>query len=167
MPELTTTFQRANVTSSDSNDLTERQQRVYEVIREKINTRGYGPTVREIGEILNISSPNGVMCHLRALERKGKISRAANKSRAIELTEKSHRLGGNVMLPVHGSTSATKCTFVSEETETLNVGDLFAGTDRFALRVKRRCSQGRSNCERGFRGCAKAINREEWSAYRC
>ncbi len=79
------------MSTTDSNELTERQQRVYEVIREKINSRGYGPTVREIGEILNISSPNGVMCHLRALERKGKISRAANKSRAIELTEKSHR----------------------------------------------------------------------------
>ena len=66
--------------------LTARQQQVYDYIREKISTRGYGPTVREIGEFIGIKSPNGVMCHLRALERKGMISRIANKSRAIELT---------------------------------------------------------------------------------
>ncbi len=53
--------------------LTDRQQAVYEFIREKILKRGYGPTVREIGEQMEIRSPNGVMCHLRALERKGMI----------------------------------------------------------------------------------------------
>ena len=50
--------------------LTERQQHVYDFIRDKIVNRGYGPTVREIGENFEISSPNGVMCHLKALEKK-------------------------------------------------------------------------------------------------
>ncbi len=68
--------------------LTARQQQVYDFIHSKISTRGYGPTVREIGEFLGIRSPNGVMCHLRALERKGMILRVANKSRAIELTNR-------------------------------------------------------------------------------
>ena len=68
--------------------LTARQQQVYDFIQERIATRGYGPTVREIGEFLGIKSPNGVMCHLRALERKGMISRLANKSRAIEITRR-------------------------------------------------------------------------------
>lgn len=68
-------------------DLTSRQQEVLDFIREKIVTRGYGPTVREIAETFNIRSPNGVMCHMRALERKGFIHRTANKSRAIELSE--------------------------------------------------------------------------------
>ena len=49
------------------------------------------PTVREIGEQFGIKSPNGVMCHLRALERKGLIRRSPNKSRAIELTESIDR----------------------------------------------------------------------------
>lgn len=70
--------------------LTARQQRVYDYIHERISNRGYGPTVREIGEFLGIKSPNGVICHLRALERKGMISRAANKSRAIELKNRSN-----------------------------------------------------------------------------
>ena len=68
--------------------LTNRQKDVYEFIRDKITNRGYGPTVREIGERFDISSPNGVMCHLKALEKKGLITRSPNKSRAIELTRR-------------------------------------------------------------------------------
>ena len=69
--------------------LTKRQLAVYEFIRDKIRNRGYGPTVREIGEQFHISSPNGVMCHLKALEKKGLIYRSPNKSRAIELLKES------------------------------------------------------------------------------
>jgi repressor LexA len=66
--------------------LTSRQQKVYELIREKIRGRGYGPTVREIAEHFGIRSPNGVVCHLKALEKKGFIVREANMSRAIRLS---------------------------------------------------------------------------------
>src|SRR5688572_17076467 len=45
--------------------LTSRQREVFEFIRDKIDNRGYGPTVREIGEFFGIASPNGVMCHLK------------------------------------------------------------------------------------------------------
>jgi len=65
--------------------LTQRQQKVYAFIREKIRNRGYGPTVREIGEHFGIRSPNGVMCHLKALQKKGLIQREPNRSRAIQL----------------------------------------------------------------------------------
>ena len=71
--------------------LTKRQASVYDFIRDKIVNRGYGPTVREIGERFDISSPNGVMCHLKALEKKGLIRRVPNKSRAIELTREAVR----------------------------------------------------------------------------
>ena len=70
-------------------DLTERQREVYRFLRDLIRRRGYGPTVREIGDAFGIANPNGVMCHLRALERKGMIRRSPNKSRAIELTSES------------------------------------------------------------------------------
>ena len=78
---------------------TERQMEIYEFIRDKIHSRGYGPTVREIGLGFKIRSPNGVVCHLKALERKGLISRGKNMSRAIELlAEPAHRRG----LPMAG-----------------------------------------------------------------
>ena len=60
---------------TDFSQLTQRQKEIYEFIRDKIEGRGYGPTVREIGDGFGIESPNGVMCHLKALEKKGLITR--------------------------------------------------------------------------------------------
>jgi repressor LexA len=78
--------------------MTERQQKVYGFIRDKIRNRGYGPTVREIGEHFGIKSPNGVMCHLKALEKKGLITRERNMSRAIQLAAEPRglRLAGRI-----------------------------------------------------------------------
>ncbi len=61
-------------------------------IREKIESRGYGPTVREIGEGFKIMSPNGVMCHLNALVKKGLILREGRSARALLLVD--HRRPG-------------------------------------------------------------------------
>src|SRR5437879_12688634 len=71
----------------DFSSLTERQREIYDFIRGKIENRGYGPTVREIGLHFGIKSPNGVMCHLKALQKKGLIHREPNMSRAIQLLE--------------------------------------------------------------------------------
>ncbi|HID24605.1 MAG TPA: repressor LexA [Planctomycetaceae bacterium] len=67
--------------------LTPRQREIYEFLKDKILNRGYGPTVREIGARFGIRSPNGVMCHLKALEKKGLIIRESHMSRAIQLVE--------------------------------------------------------------------------------
>ena len=69
--------------SSLTDQLTSRQANIFEFIKDRIQGRGYGPTVREIGEHFQISSPNGVMCHLRALERKGLLKRVRKHDRAI------------------------------------------------------------------------------------
>ncbi len=63
--------------------LTERQQQVLHYIRQSINERGYPPTLREIGAHMGIRSTNGVNDHLRALERKGYLTREDMKSRAL------------------------------------------------------------------------------------
>ena len=72
---------------ADLDALTPRQREIYNFIRGKIQGRGYGPTVREIGVHFQIKSPNGVMCHLKALQKKGLIHREPNMSRAIQLLE--------------------------------------------------------------------------------
>ena len=82
---------------------TERQMEIYAFIRDKIHSRGYGPTVREIGHAFKIRSPNGVVCHLKALERKGLITRGKNMSRAIELVNEPAHLRG---LPMAGWVAA-------------------------------------------------------------
>ena len=51
----------------------------------KDNSRLYSPTVREIAAAFSIRSPNGVVCHLKALERKGLIKRTPRSSRGIEV----------------------------------------------------------------------------------
>lgn len=120
--------------STNRKSLTDRQRIVYDFVRDKILHRGYGPTVREIGEHMNIKSPNGVMCHLRALERKGMILRSANKSRAIELTEPLRR-AESTGLPMAGRVAAGRCTLGFEQSESIDFGQLFHRHDRFVLEV--------------------------------
>ena len=67
-------------------DLTDRQSEIYGFIRHRIQT-GNAPTVREIGQRFSIRGPNGVVCHLKALERKGYIFRDATVSRGIRLVD--------------------------------------------------------------------------------
>ncbi len=63
--------------------LTSRQDQVLQYIRQSIHDRGYPPTLREIGAHMGIKSTNGVNDHLRALERKGYLTREDMKSRAL------------------------------------------------------------------------------------
>lgn len=118
---------------SVSPPLTERQKAVYDLIRELIIRRGYGPTVREIGEHFAIRSPNGVMCHLKALERKGLLRRCPNKSRAIELTHAADRSG--TALQMAGRVAAGPTTLAFEQNERVDLGELFYREDRFLLQV--------------------------------
>jgi len=68
--------------------LTDRQQEIYDYICRRIAS-GLPPTVREIGEEFAIRSPNGVMCHIKALEKKGWIVRGRSLSRWIRLGPES------------------------------------------------------------------------------
>lgn len=113
--------------------LTKRQREVYEFIRDKIQNRGYGPTVREIGERFHISSPNGVMCHLKALEKKGLISREPNMSRAIQLSPDALEQKG---LPLAGRIAAGVMHEAVEQDERIDFGTMFSKKNLFVLEVK-------------------------------
>ncbi|MEM6366429.1 MAG: transcriptional repressor LexA [Planctomycetota bacterium] len=124
--------------------LTDRQRAVYDLIQQLIRSRGYGPTVREIGEQFGIKSPNGVMCHLRALEKKGLINRRANKSRAIELTgEHSHSVTG---LPWAGIVTETGREIDLASTDVVDLGKSLASESRLVIQVS-----GDSLIRRGIR----------------
>jgi repressor LexA len=117
----------------DFSTLTDRQREIYDFIRDKIETRGYGPTVREIGEAFEIKSPNGVMCHLKALEKKGLIIRKGFSARAIQLVD--HRPPA-AELPLMGLVAAGQPLAAVQQDERLNFNDLFGGRNHFALKVK-------------------------------
>lgn len=72
--------------------LSKRQQQVYDFIEAYIKEKGFGPTVREIGDALQLSSPSTVHVHLKTLEEKGYITRDQLKSRSIALTHESDSL---------------------------------------------------------------------------
>lgn len=105
--------------------LTSRQKEVYDFISEKIHGRGYGPTVREIGDNFEIRSPNGVVCHLKALEKKGLIAREANRSRAIQLLVDPTQNG----FPLVGRIAAGVLHEAVEQEERINFAELFDATD--------------------------------------
>jgi repressor LexA len=116
----------------DFSQLTERQKEIYHFIRQKIESRGYGPTVREIGEAFKIKSPNGVMCHLKALEKKGLITREEHSARAIQLVDHRPPAQG---LPFLGLVAAGAPIGAAEQNERLEIDALFGGPNRFVLKV--------------------------------
>ena len=115
-------------------NLTAKQQAVYEFIREKIRGRGYGPTVREIGLNFGILSPNGVVCHLKALEKKGLITREPNMSRAIQLAMEPVE---DRSLPLVGLIAAGVLHEAVEQTDRVDFTEMFDANNKnlFVLKV--------------------------------
>ncbi len=113
--------------------LTQRQKEIYDFLRDKIVNRGYGPTVREIGLQFGIRSPNGVMCHLKALEKKGLISRESHMSRAIQLSNPPQPKSS---LPLAGVIAAGHPLLALQQEERIDFSGLFNSEDHVCLRVK-------------------------------
>ena len=63
--------------------LTDRQHQVLAAICDFKATIGYVPTVRELGQVLQVSSTCTVQRHLEALQRKGYLKRAPGKARSL------------------------------------------------------------------------------------
>ena len=68
-----------------SEDITARQRQILVVIEEHQRTRGFPPSVREIGEAVGLTSPSSVHAHLATLQRLGYLVRDPTKPRAIEV----------------------------------------------------------------------------------
>ncbi len=121
---------------ADLDSLTSRQREIYSFIRSKIQGRGYGPTVREIGQHFEIKSPNGVMCHLKALQKKGLISREPNMSRAIQLLQEPAAAprGGGVRL-LGRIAAGAPIEAIEQADEVVDFEDWEGHDDKFALRV--------------------------------
>ena len=113
--------------------ITARQREIFEYLREMIIARGYGPTVREIALRFGIQSPNGVTCHLKALEKKGLITREAYMSRAIQLTEVPQP---QAALPLFGQLIVGQSLELMPDPQTrLEFAGLFASANHCCLRV--------------------------------
>ncbi|MDR1392734.1 MAG: transcriptional repressor LexA [Bifidobacteriaceae bacterium] len=74
-------------TDGPEQDLTPRQREIYQVIVNSVKKRGYAPSMREIGRLVNLTSPSSVKHQLEALEVKGYLRRDRRLPRAIEVVE--------------------------------------------------------------------------------
>ena len=75
--------------------LTDKQKTILETIKKYIAKYGFPPTVREIGNELNLSSPATTHFHLSKLESKGYIKKNKSKNRTIELLVPNEYLDKN------------------------------------------------------------------------
>lgn len=68
-------------------EITQRQADMYMAINAYWGTHRRSPSVRDLGELMGIKSPNGVKCHLSALTKKGWIEGAGEQKTRGLLTE--------------------------------------------------------------------------------
>lgn len=88
-------------------DLSSRQRQILEFIRKEVATKGYPPSVREVGQAVGLSSSSTVHGHLNKLEERGYIRRDPTKPRAIELLDKAMPIRKDVAYaPVVGKVTA-------------------------------------------------------------
>lgn len=125
-------------------DLTDRQRQVLDFIKSEVRTKGFPPTVRDIGEAVGLSSSSTVHAHLSALESKGLIRRDPSKPRALEVLERSDNVvhlpvpRNSVELPVVGAVAAGVPILAAENVETTLTlpTELVRDDATFVLRVK-------------------------------
>ena len=118
------------------------QEKILSYIQSAIETQGYAPSVREIGEAVGLSSTSTVHGHLRRLEKKGLLHRDAMKPRAMglsrELASSVHDNDQIQSLPVIGCVAAGQPILAVQNIEDeLALPSAFLGEgSHFILRVR-------------------------------
>lgn len=125
--------------------LTARQKRILREIQRAVDKRGYPPSVREIGEVVGLTSPSSVNYQLRMLEQKGYLRRDPNRPRAIEVLapdepdtiEANDSYPAPAYVPVLGRIAAGGPILADERVETVFPlpTELVGDGDLFLLKV--------------------------------
>ncbi|GEQ05027.1 transcriptional repressor LexA [Staphylococcus gallinarum] len=124
-------------------ELTKRQNEIFEYIKQTVQSKGYPPSVREIGEAVGLASSSTVHGHLSRLEEKGYIKRDPTKPRAIEIVSESIgepvNMEETIHVPVIGKvTAGIPITAVENVEEYFPLPEHFTSThnsDIFILNV--------------------------------
>jgi repressor LexA len=126
-------------------ELSERQQRMLQFIRQFTRESGYPPTIREIGRAIGISSTSVVNYNLNILEQKDLINRERTISRGIRLADRPDdeqivsipllgRIAAGSPLPIPDSSS--DFGIFSDETIELTRGITKNADNIYALQVE-------------------------------
>ncbi|MHB1583460.1 MAG: transcriptional repressor LexA [Acidimicrobiales bacterium] len=123
--------------------LSGKRQQILDFIAESLRTRGYPPSVREIGDAVGLTSSATVHTHLAVLQREGYLQRDPTKPRAIQVrydpSSKAAMAAGPVrQLPLVGDVAAGTGVLAQENVEeVLSLPDRFVGSGaNFMLRVR-------------------------------
>jgi repressor LexA len=128
--------------------LNTRQKQILKYIKETLRTKGYPPSVREIGEAVGLSSSSTVHSYLSKLEALGFIRRDPTKPRAIDVLDEAPWRQKNITpVPLVGRvTAGTPILAVENIEETYPLPtELIGNDDVFMLTV-----QGDSMIEAGI-----------------
>lgn len=119
-------------------NLTKRQRQILDFITEFSQDKGYSPSIREIGEHFNLSSPATIHVHIANLKKKGFIKTGYNEARSIELVPAKLSWAKAVELPLVGLITAGEPIEAIETKETIAVPVTFAmdSANSYVLRVK-------------------------------
>ena len=120
--------------------MTAKQEAIYHFIRKHIETKGFPPAIRDICDEFGISSPNGVMCHLKALQKKGYINRVEKRDNQMRAQARGITIpgvsAGGFSLPLLGVVAAGKAIEAIEQDDRLEFRELFKGDDLFVVKVR-------------------------------
>jgi repressor LexA len=118
-------------------DITARQRTILDFIAETVRSRGYPPTVREIGDAVGLTSSSSVHAQLANLERMGYLHKDPTKPRAMTLATEEPR-AESAAVPLVGRIAAGSPILASEHVEeylSVPAGFTRQPGDHFALRV--------------------------------
>ncbi|XAL98250.1 transcriptional repressor LexA [Phycisphaeraceae bacterium D3-23] len=123
-------------------NLTPKQMKILSMIRESRLSRGYSPTMQELGDALGVSKVT-VFEHVGALIKKGCLTRDPNKARSLELSPDLELPDEqrNTKLPLVGSIAAGSPIEAVETREHLDLEEVFSppgsrNTSKFVLKVR-------------------------------
>ncbi|WP_209511074.1 transcriptional repressor LexA [Sedimentibacter acidaminivorans] len=124
-------------------DLSDKQVKILEYIKNELSLRGYPPSIREICQAVGLSSTSSVHAHLNTLEEKGYIKKGTNKRRAIEIIDADDICSNMprkeiVNVPIIGTVAAGAPILAVENIDdTLPISIDFVGNkESYVLKVK-------------------------------
>jgi repressor LexA len=121
-------------------NLTPKQLRILQLIRDSRVTRGYSPTMQELADELQVSKVT-VFEHIESLIKKGALRREPNKARSLSLSDRVELPGGGLSFPLVGRIAAGMPIEKFADNDELVLEDMFGPrvgrkAETFALRVE-------------------------------
>ncbi len=128
-------------------NLTKRQREILDFINDFMESNGFAPSIREIGDHFKLSSPATVHVHIENLKKKGFLKTGFNEARSIELLHIKNNFAQAIELPLAGLITAGAPIEAVEQLETIAVPADFVRdkVNSYVLQVK-----GESMIEEGI-----------------